>query len=584
VGDASHVLREYAFLGDGERGILVGPRGDFVWMCFPGWADEGIFSTLIGGRGSYAITPAGRFVWGGYYEPGTLIWHSRWVTEDNSIVECREALALPARPDRAVVLRRLRACSGAARVDVTLDVRGSFGDTALEGLTRDDRGCWRGRLGEIHVCWGGGVEATVERADGSGSELRLPLRLEEGEVRDFVLVLGDEQRAPLDPDAAWRATEEAWSQRIPLLEETAAPRDARHALAIMTGLTSASGGMVAAATTSLPERAGSGRNYDYRYVWIRDQCFAGQAVAAIGPHPVTDDAVRFVTARLLEDGRGLAPAYTTSGGRVPDEKRLELPGYPGGTDVVGNHANGQFQLDCFGEALLLFAAAAGNDRLDADAWRAAEIAVGAIEARWHEPDSGIWELDPDEWTHSRLMCAAGLREIAGYRPGSAGAAPWLGLAEAIVADTSARAVHPSGRWQRSPRDERCDTALLLAAIRGAVPADDPRSLATLAGIANDLTEDGYAYRYRQDGLPLGETEGAFLLCGFILSLAYLQQGSPVAAARWFERNRAACGPAALLAEEFDVEQRQLRGNLPQAFVHALLLECAARLGPEVDGP
>ena len=149
------------------------------------------------------------------------------------------------------------------------------------------------------------------------------------------------------------------------------------------------------------------------------------------------------------------------------------------------------------------------------------------------------------------------------------------LADQITATASAEALHPSGRWQRSPTDERIDAALLLPAIRGAVAAEDPRSIATLRSVEHELTEDGYCYRYRPDERPLGQAEGAFLLCGFILSLAYEQQGEVVAAARWFERNRAACGPPGLLSEEFDVTQRQLRGNLPQAFVHAMLLECAA---------
>ena len=145
-----------------------------------------------------------------------------------------------------------------------------------------------------------------------------------------------------------------------------------------------------------------------------------------------------------------------------------------------------------------------------------------------------------------------------------------------MADTSARALHPSGRWQRSPSDARHDAALLLPALRGAVPLGDPRSVATLRAFEHELTEEGYAYRFRPDGRPLGEAEGAFILCGFILSLVYGQRGDVVRAARWFERHRAACGPPGLLAEEYDVVQRQLRGNVPQAFVHALLLECAVQ--------
>jgi GH15 family glucan-1,4-alpha-glucosidase len=289
-----------------------------------------------------------------------------------------------------------------------------------------------------------------------------------------------------------------------------------------------------------------------------------------------DDAVRFVAGRLLEDGAEMKPAYTITGDSVPDPYRLELPGYPGGTDVVGNHANTQFQLDAFGEALLLLAAAARHDHLDGDGWRAAHAAADAIGARWQESgvDAGVWELEPEDWTHSRLMCVAGLRGIAASAPRGSPAADWRALAESILADTAAHATHPSGRWQRSRDDERLDAALLLGAVRGAVSSEDERSKATLRAVAEELTEDGYCYRYRPDPAPLGDAEGAFLLCGFWLCLAYVQQGDQLSAARWFERNRSACGPPGMLAEEYDVRQRQLRGNLPQAFVHALLLECA----------
>jgi GH15 family glucan-1,4-alpha-glucosidase len=280
--------------------------------------------------------------------------------------------------------------------------------------------------------------------------------------------------------------------------------------------------------------------------------------------------------RLLADGPELAPAYTAAGGALPEERRLDLPGYPGGTDIVGNWARDQFQLDTFGEALLLFAAAARHDRLDADGWRAADVAADAILARWEEADAGIWEIDPDHWTHSRLACVAGLRAIAAYAPGRAHR--WHSLAEAILARTGREALYAGGRWQRSPQDGRVDAALLIPALRGAIPAADPRSLATLAAVEAELTEDGYCYRYRPDRRPLGEAEGAFLLCGFWLALAHAQLGHDAAAVHWFERNRAACGTPGLFAEEFDVRQRQLRGNLPQAFVHALLLEVAAVIG------
>ena len=568
-----HVLREYALLADGERGVLVGPRGDFAWMCFPRWDSDACFASLIGGRGSYVVTPADRHVWGGAYEQG-LIWCNRWVTTEGTI-ESREALALPTTRDRAVVLRRITAVEGPAALTVALDPRTDYGRRSVRRPARDEDGVWRTTLDGGQLLWAGAGDAALHPDGHGGHALWLDLRLKPGEIRDLVLVLDRDRsgEGPPDPDIAWSETEAAWKEAVPELAGVRAPRDARHSYAVLRGLTSAGGGMVAAATMSLPERAHAGRNYDYRYVWIRDQAITGQAVAAAGPHPLLDAAVGFVRDRLLEHGASLVPAYTVSGDSVPTESSLGLPGYPGGHDTLGNWVREQFQLDAFGEALLLFAAAARHDHLDAEGWRAAEAAISAIERRWRDADAGIWEIDPDNWTHSRLICVAGLRAISAHQPADR-AAGWVALADRILSATAAEAVHPSGRWQRSPSDERVDAALLLPAIRGGVPASDPRSIATLRAVHDGLTEDGYCYRFRPDARPLGEAEGAFLLCGFLLSLAYDQQGDSLRGARWFERNRAACGPAGLVSEEFDVAQRQLRGNLPQAFVHAALLQCA----------
>jgi len=588
IGHLPHVLREYALLADGERGVLVGPRGDMAWMCFPRWDSPAVFASLIGGRGTYAVTPLGRYVWGGHYRPGSLVWHSRWVTE-GGVVECREALALPATPDRAVLLRRVVAEQGPAGVLVVLELREDYGRRRPRETRRDEGGRWWFELGNgSRAVWIGAAEARPEADGEGGHRLCLTLELEPGRHHDLALVLATSPAGadPVDAERAWLETETGWAERVPGLGNVVAARDAGHAYAVLSGLTSAGGGMVAAATTSLPERARQGRSYDYRYVWIRDQCYAGQAVAGVGPHPLMDDAVGFVRDRLLADGPEMKPVYTVTGADVPDQERLDLPGYPGGTDIVGNRANRQFQLDAFGESLLLLAAAAGHDHLDADGWRAVEVAAEAIARRWREPDAGIWELSPRSWTHSRLISAAGLRAASRHAVGPGLAAAWSSLADAIVVDTAACCLHPSGRWQRAPDDLRVDASLLLAPVRGALPADDPRTTATLRAVIEELTEDGFCYRYRPDERPLGSSEGAFLLCGFLMVLALGQRGERVAAARWFERNRAACGPSGLYSEEFDVQQRQLRGNLPQAFVHALLLECAAQpwwAGPGAEG-
>ena len=276
---------------------------------------------------------------------------------------------------------------------------------------------WTARVGSLYLRLSGAGDAAVR--DGR-SRLEFGIDLRTGERHDLVLELSDQ---PLpdelpDPDGAWRATEAAWADAVPAFEHTLNPDDTRRSYAVLRGLTSSTGGMVAAATTSLPERAEAGRNYDYRYAWIRDQCYAGQAAAAAGDRHLLDAAVDFVSARILDAGDKLAPAYTVTGGTVPDQRNLDLPGYPGGADIVGNWVNDQFQLDAYGEALQLFGAAARAGRLGSAHYDAVSTAASAVAHRWDEPDAGMWEIEPRAWTHSRLSAAAGLRAVAAD-PGAA---------------------------------------------------------------------------------------------------------------------------------------------------------------------
>ncbi|MGH9299137.1 MAG: trehalase-like domain-containing protein, partial [Acidimicrobiales bacterium] len=184
-----HVLREYALIADGERGAVIGPRGDLVWMCAPAWHDEGVFSSLIGGGGSYELAPADpRYVWGGYYEPGTLIFRSRFVT-DSGLVECREALAFPGEGRRAVVLRRVIALDCAASMQVMLDPRAGFGRYAMRELSCR-KGIWTSRSGSLRIRWQGGADAQAvasrERGRGGGGLLATVL-VKPGDTHDFVL-------------------------------------------------------------------------------------------------------------------------------------------------------------------------------------------------------------------------------------------------------------------------------------------------------------------------------------------------------------------------------------------------------------
>ena len=380
----------------------------------------------------------------------------------------------------------------------------------------------------------------------------------------------------------WRQTDAAWQQAVPALDSGLAPRDTRRSYAVLAGLTSHSGGMVAAATTSLPERAEAGRNYDYRYVWIRDLCYAGQAVAAHGPdhNPdggLLDRAVGFVAERLLSDGPKLAPAYTTTGEPVPDQispQPARLPRRRRHHRQLGQPAVPTRRLRRSPPPIRRSRSPrpTRRPRLDSSPHRRRRDHPTLDRTRRRHLGNRQPPLDPQPphrrcWTTRR-------------RRGQPHRQLCCGMA---AAGRSPRRRHrrprpaPDRALATLPRRPGLDAALLLPGLRGAVAPDDPRTPATLHAYLRDLTLDGYAYRFRHDDRPLPEAEGSFLLCGFLVAMSLHQHGQPVQARAWFERTRAASGPPQLFSEEYDATQHQMRGNLPQAFVHALAIEAAARL-------
>ena len=396
-----HVLREYALLADGERGALVGPRGDMVWMCAPRWDSDAVFSALIGGGGMYAVTPAdARFVWGGYYEDGTLIWRSRWITE-TGMIECREALAFPGDADRVVVLRRIIASEGEARVRVRAGRPGRVRPASGRADWTGSAGCGPARPASCG-CAGPAARrpgplppaaATARAGDGAHDARGRPPRpgsraIRAGPARTVPgarrSLAGDRTHLarPACPDFAGAARPAGH----PACLRGAARADQRRRRHGRRG-------------DDEPARACRGR------AATTTTATSGSATSASPARPSPRPArTRCWTTRygssapgFWTTGRSSAPPTPPPAAAFPDQRSLHLPGYPGGHDIVGNHVNAQFQLDAFGESLLLLAAAAGHDHLDADGWRAVETAADAIAARWHDPEAGIWELDDQRW-------------------------------------------------------------------------------------------------------------------------------------------------------------------------------------------
>lgn len=573
------VLREHTLIADGERGAVIGPHGNILWLCVPRWHDEPVFAALIGGRGHYTVTPSDSWnVWGGSYRSNSLIWGGRWVTTD-SIIECEDSLSYPADLDVAVILRRIRAVSGTARMTVSLQPSSGFDGHLLSETSRDDDGVWTGQADDVRIRWQGARDAELN-TEGC---LQFELELDEGEEHVLALELSRSDLPETPPDAGelLESTYRSWDRTVSEVDRPGTNADILHSYAVLAGLTSQDHGMVAAATMSLPERPKAHRDYDYRYAWIRDQCYAGQAVAQLGPNSLFESALTFVSGRINEHGMDLKPAYRVDGGELPAEHRVGLLGYPGGTNIAGNWVHDQFQLDTIGEALNLFSKAAELDRMNGHRWEAVATCVRIIEERWQRPDAGVWELDDDFWTHSRLACVAGLRSIASHTTREEGAR-WESLAEAIMADIGADGTDENGAWRQLPDRPGTDAAILLPLVRGALPVSDPRVVATLDAVRRELNRDGHIYRFRHAGKRLGDAEGSFTVCGFMTALATAAQGDLPAAIHYFERARSAKTSSGLFTEEFDVGSHQLRGNLPQGFVHALFIETAMKLAPAFD--
>jgi GH15 family glucan-1,4-alpha-glucosidase len=397
----------------------------------------------------------------------------------------------------------------------------------------------------------------------------------------------------IDPEQALQDTVDYWTGWVKQCEYDGTWKEAvRQSLIVLKALTYApTGGIVAAPTTSLPERIGGERNWDYRYCWLRDATLVLLAFINAG---FLEEAAAWRTWLLRAaagDPSALQIMYGVGGERRLTEMTLDwLPGYERSRPVrAGNAASAQFQLDVFGEVLdAMHQGRVHELERSQEAWSLQRRLLAFLENAWKEPDDGIWEVRGRRrhFTHSKVMAWVafdrGVRAVERF--GRSGPADrWRAARDEIQREVCERGFDRElNSFTQTYSSKRLDASLLVLPLVGFLPADDSRMVGTVAAIERELYADGFVYRYagdaegeKIDGLPAGE--GAFLPCTFWLADNFALQGRMDEAEELFERLLSTRNDLGLLAEEWDPASRRQLGNFPQAFTHVALVNSAFNL-------
>jgi GH15 family glucan-1,4-alpha-glucosidase len=484
------------------------------------------------------------------------------------------------------VHRRVQCVEGEVVVRAVFDPRFGYASSETTIEVKGRSALAKGAAGERLIAVLGGSGTWQQRPEG-GVEAVFPLKA--GERAWLVLSWNTTEAESVlayRPFDALRNTRHRWRDWVRGLDYDGPWRHhvIRSGLLLKLLMYSPTGAMVAAPTTSIPEWIGGRRNWDYRYTWTRDTAMAVRAANLLGCTPEARDFFHFVR-DTLERYRKLQIMYAVDGDRVPDERTLDhLSGYRDCKPVrIGNGARDQLQLDTAGALMdAAYVYERGGGSLSARGWRRLREVVDHVSTSWNEPDHGIWEPRAGRRhnVHSKLMSWLALRRGAQLAPRFGDrelGAGWQATADRLHADICARGLDPSGtRFVAAYDHEHPDASLLLLAIHGFLPPNDPRIVRTVEWITSELGDGPYLYRYRADD-GVGGPEGAFVLCGFWLAEVLAMAGRIDEAQQVFVAHAEASNHLGLLAEEIDPASRQLLGNFPQAFSHLGLINAAARI-------
>ncbi len=581
-------IEDYGLIGDCETAALVGRDGSVDWLCWPAFDSDACFAALLGTpkHGRWQIAPAEeienttRHYWG-----DTLILETRFSTASGVV-----ALIdfMPPRGKASDIVRLVRGVRGRVKLRMQLVIRFGFG-TDIPWVKKNPDGS-----GLLAIC---GQDMTVLRTpvETRGEDLTTVAEFDvgEGETVPFVLTYGPSHLPvpdPIDPMLALQETEDFWIEWCSRCVYEGEHRAlVMRSLITLKALTFApTGGIVAAPTTSLPEKLGGQRNWDYRFCWLRDATFTLLALMNSG---YTEEASAWHN-WLLRAVAGSPANMQIMYGIMGQRRLLEweagwLPGYEGARPVrVGNAAHAQLQLDVYGELIDAFhQSRMAKLRLDEGSWALECTVLEHLVEVWDQPDHGIWERrgDGKHYVSSKVMTWVafdrGIKsaEKFGFK---APLEKWRALRDTIHRDVCEKGFdRMQNSFVESYGSRLLDASILLLPSVGFLPPSDPRVRGTLAAIERHLIRDGFVLRHdpREVSDEKQPIEGAFLACSLWLADAYVLTGEFAKGQALFDRVVAIANDLGLLAEEFDTGACRQTGNFPQALTHIALINTAHNL-------
>jgi GH15 family glucan-1,4-alpha-glucosidase len=577
-------IEDYGLIGDCETAALVGCDGSIDWLCWPAFDSDACFAALLGTskNGRWLIAPAEAVTnTSRRYWHNTLILETRFETA-NGVVALIDFM--PPRGKASDVVRLVRGVAGRVKLQMQLVIRFDFG-IDIPWVRRTEDGSLLAIAGQDMA-----VLRTPVETRGEDLTTVAGFEVSEGETIPFVLTYGPSHLPlpePIDPARALQDTKDFWTEWSSRCTYAGEHRDlVMRSLITLKALTyEPTGGIVAAPTTSLPEKLGGQRNWDYRFCWLRDATFTLLALMNSG---YTGEALAWHN-WLLRAAAGWPANMQIMYGILGQRRLLEweadwLLGYEGAQPVrVGNAAHAQLQLDVYGELLDAFhQSRVAELKLADETWALGRAVLEHLEKVWDQPDHGIWERrgEGKHYVTSKMMTWVAFDRGIKSAERFALDAPldrWRTQRDEICRDVCEKGFDPEqNTFVESYGSKLLDASILLMPCVGFLPASDPRVRGTIAAVEKYMMWDGFVLRHdpREVSDEKPPIEGAFLACSLWLADAYVLAGEVGKAQALFERVVAVANDLGLFAEEYDPGVGRQTGNFPQALTHIALINTA----------